>query len=55
MLDLHWMLVMPGVFLAIAVVYYLVSAAGLVLGAIWRTTRRLTLPHVRLGRSPRVR
>ena len=41
--DLKWMLLMPGVFLAIAVLYYVLSAAGLVVGSVWRAIRRREL------------
>jgi hypothetical protein len=43
MSHLMWMLLMPGVFLAIAVLYYVFSAAGLVVGSVWRAIRKRSL------------
>jgi hypothetical protein len=39
-----FLLVMPGVFLAIAVIYSIMSAVGLLIGAVWRAARRRNLP-----------
>jgi len=38
--DVVLMFLMPGVFIAIGLLYYVASAAGLILSSVWRLIRR---------------